>query len=346
MSAGYSETPSLRPLPSSRKQLALRLVALQQRFPLLQLALVIGVYAYGAATLDGFVSWNSTELILILASIAGLASAGQTFLILMGGFDLSVPGFIVSGALFVTAGKDALHVSFIVALLMAMACAAVLGGISGQICHRFRIQPLIVTLAMGTIAVGGLIVALSGGGAAYVPAGSAPAWLARFTSPGGRTFGVQFPQVTTLLIVVIILMGIFVYRTPTGRRLLATGANQRAAEYSLINTRRVWTGAFAFSAVASVLVGLLVLGFAGSITLTSGDPYLFQSVVAVIVGGTIFGGPGDYTRTVIGALFLTLVDVVLSGHGASPAAQQIFYGVAILFALSLYGRGRRLRDRV
>ena len=189
-----------------------------------------------------------------------------------------------------TQGKDALHVSFIVALLMAMGCAGILGAISGQICHRFRIQPLIVTLAMGTIAVGAIVVALSGGAAAYVAGGSAPTWLARFTSPDGRTFGLQFPPVTTLLIFVIIAMTIFLYRTAPGRRLLATGANQRAAEYSLINTRRVWTGV-AFSAVSSVLVGLLVLGFAGSITLTSGDPYLFQSVVAVIVGGTVFGGP-------------------------------------------------------
>ena len=346
MSIGYPETPSLRPIPPARKQVARRFVSLQRRFPVLQLGLLVGMYIYGAATLNGFVSWNSTELILILASIAGLSSAGQTFLILMGGFDLSVPGFIVAGALFVTQGKDALHVSFVVALLLAVAGAGVLGAISGQICHRFRIQPLIVTLAMGTIAVGAMVVALSGGAAAYVPGGSAPPWLTKFISPGTHTLGVQFPPVTTLLIGVIIAMTVFLYRTAPGRRLLATGANQRAAEYSLINTRRVWTAAFAFSAIASVLVGLLVLGFAGSITLTSGDPYLFQSVVAVIVGGTVFGGPGDYLRTVIGALFLTLVDVVLAGHGASPAAQQIFYGVAILFALSLYGRGRRLRDRV
>jgi ribose transport system permease protein len=343
MSVSYRESPMLTP---PGKQVLLRIVRLQQTFPLLQLILLVGVYVYGALTLDGFVSWNSTELILILASIAGLASAGQTFLILMGGFDLSVPGFIVAGALIVTQGKDSLHVSFVVALLMAMAAAAILGGISGQICHRFRIQPLIVTLAMGTIAVGGVIVGLSDGGDTYVPGGSAPAWLTHFTSPASDTFGIKFPPVTAVLILVIVAMTIFLYRTAPGRRLLATGANQRAAEYSLINTRAVWTAAFAFSAVASVLVGLLVLGFAGSITLTSGDPYLFQSVVAVIVGGTVFGGPGDYTRTVIGALFLTLVDVVLSGHGASPAAQQIFYGVSILVALSLYGRGRRLRDRV
>ena len=79
---------------------------------------------------------------------------------------------------------------------------------------------------------------------------------------------------------------------------------------------------------------------------TIGDPYLFQSVVAVIVGGTVFGGPGDYTRTAIGALFLTVLVTVLIGHGASPAVQEIVYGGIILVAVAIYGRERRLRDRV
>jgi len=146
--------------------------------------------------------------------------------------------------------------------------------------------------------------------------------------------------------VVAILMAIFLHRTVAGRRLLGTGANLGGAEFSLISTRRVWTLAFVFSAVASALVGLLVAGFGGSVTTDSGDPYLFLSVITVLVGGTVFGGPGDYTRTVVGALFVTVVNIVLVGHGATAADQQIIYGVAMMLAVSLYSRERRLRDRV
>ena len=64
---------------------------------------------------------------------------------------------------------------------------------------------------------------------------------------------------------------------------------------------------------------MLIGGFGGIVADNGGDAYLFQSVVAVIVGGTVFGGPGDYTRTSIGALFLTVLVTVLIGHGASPA---------------------------
>jgi ribose transport system permease protein len=90
----------------------------------------------------------------------------------------------------------------------------------------------------------------------------------------------------------------------------------------------------------------VIAGFAGSVDSALGDPYLFQSVVAVIVGGTVFGGPGDYTRTCIGALFLTVLTTVLVGHGASPADEEIIYGVIILAAVAVYGRQRRLRDRM
>ena len=92
---------------------------------------------------------------------------------------------------------------------------------------------------------------------------------------------------------------------------------------------------------------MLIGGFGGIIADNGGDAYLFQSVVAVIVGGTVFGGPGDYTRTSIGALFLTVLVTVLIGHGASPAVNSRSCTAAIILAaVAIYGRERRLRDRV
>ena len=318
-----------------------RLVQLQSRYPLLQLVALAAVYAYCATAL-GFSHWSSVKQVLVIASLAGLASAGQTLLILMGGFDLSISGFIVASALVVTVVMDKWHISFVLALLIAVAVAGFMGALAGQICHRFQIQPLIVTLAMGTIALG--LIQLQTGGSF---SGTAPDWLQHLTSPGTKTFGViDIPPPVAIWIVVTVLMALFIHRTTAGRKLLATGANPRAAEYSLISTRRVWTLAFAFSGVAAALVAMLVAGFAGSVDSGVGDPYLFQSVVAVIVGGTVFGGPGDYTRTVVGALFLAFVNEALVGNNQGADVQNIVYGAAILVAVALYGRERRLRDRI
>jgi ribose transport system permease protein len=329
------------PARDRRSSVLSRFGELQARLPIMQILGVIVVFIYGAATLPGLGSWNSVRSILVLASLVGLASAGPTLLILMGGFDLSVSGFIVASALTVTALSANYHVPIGWCILIATVGSWFLGGLAGYICHRFKIQPLIVTLAMGTIAVGTVQV-LNGG----LTSGGAPQWLTNLTFPTQDTFGVPVPPLVAIWVAVIVIAAIFLHRTVPGRRLFATGANAEAAGFALISTRRVWTIAFAFSAGASALVGVLLAGFSGTVASNLGDPYLFQSIVAVIVGGTIFGGPGDYTRTSVGALFLTMLTTVLVGHGASPAGEQIIYGVIILVAITIYGRQRALRDRL
>ena len=299
------------------------------------------IFIYGAITLPGLSSWTAIRSILVLAALVGLASGGQTLLILIGGFDLGIAGFIVAGALTVTALRANYNLPFWVALLLAVVGAGIMGGVAGYVCHRFAINPLVVTLAMGTLAVG--IVAVQNHG---LVDGDAPPWLSTLAEPATRTFGLSMPPVIVIWVAVIIAFAIVLHRTKLGRHLFATGANSRAADYALIGTRRVWTATFAFSAIASALVGMLIGGFAGTVQSALGDPYLFQSVVSVIVGGTVFGGPGDYTRTCVGALFLTVLTTVLVGHGASPAVEEIVYGLIILAAIAVYGRQRRLRDRL
>jgi ribose transport system permease protein len=318
-----------------------KLVRVQQRFPLIQLVALAAVFAVGVITLPGLGSWVSIRSILVLAALVGLASCGQTLLILMGGFDLSVSGFIVAGGLTVTALNLKYGISFGAALALALVSATILGGFAGYICHRFRINPLVVTLAMGSLVIGLVKVQIGEQANGYPTQ-----WMQELAMPVTKTFGIGIPPAVSIWIVVVVLFALFLHRTRLGRNLFATGANPRAADYALINTRRVWMAAFAFSAVTSTLVGILIGGFAGQVVDTGGDAYLFQSVVAVIVGGTIFGGPGDYTRTAIGAVFITLLITVLVGHGASKAVEFIVYGAIILVAVAIYGRERRLRDRV
>jgi ribose transport system permease protein len=341
LSTGDREVESA-PVPQTPLRKAWGMLGkVQARFPVAQVVALIVIFIYGAISLPGLGSWTAIRSILVLAALVGLASGGQTLLILIGGFDLGVSGFIVAGALTVTALRSAYHLSFGVSLLLAIVGAGLLGGAAGYICHRFAINPLVVTLAMGTLAIG--IVAVLNGGLVN---GNSPPWLSDLAEPATRTFGLSVPPSIVIWAVVLVLFAILLHRTRLGRSLLATGANSRAADYALVSTRRVWTATFAFSAIASALVGLLIGGFAGTISDGLGDPYLFQSVVAVIVGGTVFGGPGDYTRTCVGALFLTVLTTVLVGHGASPAVEEIVYGLIILAAIAVYGRQRRLRDRL
>jgi ribose transport system permease protein len=288
-------------------------------------------------------SWASLKLILFLGVLIALSAVGQTLLILMGGFDLSVAGCIVAGTTILVL-PQMLHVPFIVGVLIIVGVTATLGAAAGQICHRLELNPLIVTLATGAIALG--MAQVVTGGQINASISYSPAWLTNLASPASHTFGLDLPPLILITVLVTCALAIFLHKTVPGARLFATGANLRGAQLSMVDTRRVWTATFAFSAVMSGLLGILLAGYTGGIDLGVGDPYLFLGVTAVFVGGTVFGGPGDYSRTVLGALFLQVLTVVLTGHGLGASDQQILYGVILLAAVTVYGRGARIRDRV
>jgi ribose transport system permease protein len=313
----------------------------QRRAPVLQFVALIALFIYGAASISGFSASISIRSMLVLAALLGLAALGQTIVMIVGGLDLSIPGFIVAGAILVSQLCGTHHWAFVPALALIAIIALALGAVTGWICHRFRIQPLIVTLGMGAIASGGCL-AWTGGKLT----GSAPAFLSTLTSPAGTTFGIDVSPVVAIWAIVAIVVGVVLHRTIPGRRLYATGANPQAAQLALVNTRRVWMVVFALSALCSAVVGILLAGFSGA-DQALGDPYLFQGLTAVIVGGTtIMGSRGDYTHTVLGALILTELTTILVGHGYDTADQQIIFGVLILIVVAGYGRDRRLRDTI
>lgn len=338
LAPGPATTPAVeRPVPSTGQ----RLLSLQRRFPLVQILLTVAVFAYGALSMPGFLEPTSIRSVLVLCALAGLASIGQTLVVLIRGIDLSLAGFIVAGAVTVTQFSDVPGVPVVVMLAAAVACAATMGGFVGYVCHRFGVHPIIVTLAAGSIAIG-VTAVLSGGGTGT----GAPGWATRLSAPMSSTFGIPVPPVVVIWVLVIAVVSVVLHRTLPGRRLLATGASPVAADLAHISTCRVWITVYAVSAALAVLAGVVLAGFAGNVDNRLGNPYLFQSIAAVVLGGTAFGGPGSYTRTTVGVLLLTVVSTVLVGLGFQEADQQILNGVVILAAMAVYGRERRLRDQV
>ncbi|HEY1777109.1 MAG TPA: ABC transporter permease [Solirubrobacteraceae bacterium] len=316
---------------------------LQRRFPLMQLIAACALFAYGAASLTGFASLASIKTLLVLASLLGISAIGQTIVILLGGFDLAVPGFIALGNLVIAQLVANDHWPFVAALALLLAIAIVAGGLTGFLCNHFQAQPLIVTLGTGSIAVGVALVWTGG----VTVSGTLPSWLSRLTSPVAGTAGIGIPPVIVIWALAAVVVSLFLHRTITGKRIYAAGANPVAARHALVGVTRLWAVGFAISAVSAVVVGVLLAGFSGAGDPNVGNNYLFISLSAVIVGGTsLIGARGDYWCTVVGALLLTELQSILIGHGFDQADQQILYGVVILLVVPAYGRDRRAGDRV
>jgi ribose transport system permease protein len=334
-------TPPTATEPGGRGVLLHRLAELQRRAPVLQVIALIVLFVYGSIDIEGFSQWPNVKSMLTLAALLALAALGQTLVMILGGLDLSVPGFIVMGAIGVSQLYGADGWPAIGAILIPVLVAALLGAIAGWICHTFRIQPLIVTLGIGGVAAGASVAWTKG-----ELTGTAPTFLTTLTSPAETTFGIDIPPIVAITVLVAIVAAVIMHRTRSGRRMYATGANPVAANLTRINTRTIWIAVFALSAICSVLVGILLAGFSGA-DQSLGDPYLFQGLTAVIVGGTtIMGARGDYTHTVIGALILTVLTTILVGNNVDSATQQIIFGLLILAVVAGYGRDRRLRDRI
>jgi len=305
-----------------------------------QVGALIVLYVIGAATVPGWTTHSTLMSMLVMAALLGLAGAGQTIVVLGGGIDFSVGAFITAGGVFITVLPSVDHWPVWAAIVFSLAVAAAGGTLNGVVSYRFRIEPLVVTLGVGALLSGILTGWVSG-----AVNGTPPSWTSSAVSVTTSTFGIPIPPIVSIWIAGAVIAGIVLARTRAGRSLYLNGTNPVAAKRALVRTGWTWTAGFIVSAVLATFAGVLLAGDGGG-NLGAGDPYLFQALTAVIVGGTMFGGRGDYWRTVLGALILTVVTYLLEAHNYSTGVQEMVYGLLIMIVVAFYGRERRIRDRV
>jgi ribose transport system permease protein len=318
-----------------------RVAGIQRRVPVLQVLVLVALVLYVGAK-DGDYTWGDLWApILLQASFLGIAAAGQTLAILVGGLDFSIAAYIVAGNLLTTHLVGLEHWNFAVCALIVLAVCLAGGALSGWLCHRFGLEPLVVTLGMSSVVVGMLL-----GTDTTLVNGAGPGWLESFTAQSSKTFGLPVPPIIAAWVILAVVISVILAKTPLGRRLYLAGSGPRAAEISGISTRRVWTAVYAASAVLAGLAGVLLAGFSTGGDTNVGNNYLFPGLAAVIVGGTMMGGRGDYLRTCLGALIVTALNFLIAVLNVGSAVQEIVFGALILLTVALYGRERRLRDRV
>ncbi len=312
-----------------------------QRRALGAFLIAIALHMLGTLLIQGYSSAFSMRAMLVLASLLAIASIGQTLVIILGGIDLSIP-FVIGFANVVSAQLYGDGMSFWVVCVIVLALALVIGAFNGLVSGGLNIHPLIVTLGVGTIIQGSVLLWTAG-----FPSGSAPALLSEFVSIGGLAMGLPVPWLVPCFIVVIAVITVLLVRTPYGRRVYAVGNNPRAAMLALISPLGMWTLTFAISAFFAAVTGILLLGFTGSAYGEVGQPYLFQTIAAVVIGGTaLVGGRGSYLGTVAGALVLTELNTLLIGLGLQPSVVQAALGLVIILLVSLYGRDPHVSTRI
>ena len=311
------------------------------------LAVLIALFAIGSFSVPGFASTTNIKSMLVFAAFLGLACVGQTLVALLGALDLSIP-FVIGSSNVGLLYLIGLGVPAWLAVILIIVLGALIGLVNGILSFRLQGQALILTLGIG-FAISGLTQILTSIGSAYMGNvfGQVPDWLRNLAAMNGRTFGLPLPPVILIWIAVAIALIVGLRRTVYGRFLYALGGNRVAAARQMISERRYWWGAFAVSGGVSAMTGALLLGWSGGGFIGVGQPYLFMTLAAVVVGGTsLLGGYGGYGFTVIGVLVLQVLTSFLVGIGLKFEWQQFVFGLLILPMVALYARSPHIRTQV
>jgi ribose/xylose/arabinose/galactoside ABC-type transport system permease subunit len=287
---------------------------------LVLLILINAIFTTNFADIDNF------RNILVQVTPTMLVAVGMTFVIATGGIDLSV------GSLMAIASAVAavlLDYGVLPAVLAALVVSTLFGAFNGWLISTFKIQPIIVTLAL-LIAGRGIAQVISNGGQ-----------LIPFSNPTFEFFGkgaVAGVPTPILLMAAIVALSIFVLRsTIFGRQIVAVGGNENAARLSGVSVNRTKVIVYSLSGLLAGVAGLIYTARLGASDASQvGMNIELDAIAATVIGGTaLSGGKATIVGTVIGAFIMQVISTAFNMRGYSFSYSLVIKAAIILIVVYL-----------
>ena len=267
---------------------------------LILLVAVISIISPEFRTVKNFLS------LLRQSSINGLIAFGMTCVILTGGIDLSV-GSVLALTTAICASLIANGTPVAIAMIGALVLGVLFGIISGIFVTKGRLQPFIATLITMTVFRGLTMIFMDG----------------KPISNLGDSYLLKF-----------VGKGLILERTTFGRKVYATGSNEKSAKLAGINIDRTKIATYAISGLMAAMSGLVLLSRLGSAQPTLGTGYELDAIAAVALGGvSMNGGRGRIWGTFVGVLIIAVLNNGLNILGVSSYYQDVVKGLVILIAV-------------
>ena len=275
-----------------------------------------------------FLTPSNLFSVLRQVSYSGLIAFGMTFIILIGGIDLSVGAILalvgIVTASLIQAGMDPILASCI-GLLLGAAC----GAINGLLVSFGRIAPFIATLATMILFRG----------IAQEYSQSKPISInvdGFFNEIGSGYLFDTIPVPVVLMLLVYFMLWFVLKKTRFGRHVYALGGSEDVARISGLKVRSLKLWVYTLSGLMSGLAALVVTSRLSSASPNAGAMYELDAIAAVVLGGTsLSGGRGWIFGTLVGVVLLGILSNGLNLLNVSSNYQLIIKGVVILFAVLL-----------
>jgi ribose transport system permease protein len=272
-----------------------------------------------------FVAPGNLANILSQWAPVGVMAIGMTFVVITGGFDLSVGSiYAVCG---VTAAALGSTQAPVVAYLAALAVGAVAGLVNGVVTTVLQVNPFIATLGTSFVF----------SGIALVITDNRPFTVdfAPFAVLGsGRIAGI--PWSGLLLVVLMLLAGAVLAYTAYGQSVYAVGGNREASRLAGLRVTGIAVSAYVVSGLCAGLGGVIAASQLSYAQANVSSDLVFNVLTVVVVGGTsLTGGVGAMWRTAVGLAILATLQNGFNLLHVDPYYQGIIKGLIIIAALAL-----------
>ena len=302
--------------------------------------LLVMVIAFSIMKPDSFATAANLRNITLDVAMLQIMAVGMTFVIIAGGFDISISSILVfSGvvaAKFMETRADNWG-TVIAGAIICLACGTAWGLFNGVCIAKLKVPPLITTLGTLGAALGAAQLITDGSDVRTVPR-------TMFVITRYRPFGLSW--LVWLAVAVTIIFGLILAFTRYGRHTYLIGSNIESARRAGIKTDRHVISLYALNGFLAGLAGMVSLTRFSTTTISGHSQDALQVITGVVLGGTsVFGGIGSMLGTSIGVLIpavLTNGFVVLNFQ---PYGQQIVIGGVLIAAVYIDQLRRRRRDR-
>ncbi|MBI5092991.1 MAG: ABC transporter permease [Candidatus Hydrogenedentes bacterium] len=297
------------------------------------LAILLAVFGLSSAN---FFTISNLSSIANQVPAAVLVAVGMTYVLIIGGIDLSVGSVLgFSGAVL---GTAMVHFQLPLPLAVGLCVAAGLacGIINGLLSSGIALPSFIVTLGMMEIARG----------AAYRVTGSETQYIGERIECISElsVLGISAPFIFALLTVAA--GQTILSCTAFGRHALAVGANEESARLSGLSTRRIKFTVYVLSGALSAMAAVIHSSRLSVADPNAGIGFELQAIAAVVIGGTsLAGGRGNAVNSFIGVLIIAVLQSGLAQMGALEPTKRLVTGFVIVAAVVLdYYRSRKSRE--
>ncbi len=254
------------------------------------------------------------------SSIVGIMAIGTTFVIIGGGFDISIGSLLALTAAMSLGFQQ--YVPWYIAIILVLLVGAFVGMINGILTAKIKIVAIITTLGTMTI-LRGLTYLYTGG---YPILGSSKSF--KFIGSGYVGF---MPVPIIILIVMVIFWQFILVKTKLGRYACAVGGNKEAARLSGVPVDRYHIMTFVIGGLMAAMSGIIYASRLNSATPLAGQGYELDAIASTVIGGTsVSGGEGSVIGTLVGVLLLNVVNNMFNLLGIQVHIQYVVKGIIIL----------------